>query len=367
MKTIKTISVLSLLAACFQASANEAPNFSFPGDWLGEYPKMVYFTPAYNAGYWNTGNNHQFYNNCYNYAANRTSPTNAKSQPGFASGHLGFRSDNGRSCYGVIQGAKSDGFVEVPRSQWASKKADTTGDKTLMALVLAPQRDYHWYRRDSQGKWSHKPGSTAATNLDNSGNIIHDPQSANRGIYDTFCGYFEGQSQYLMHRPEIFITQNRGNIRVTGVVPSRSSLSDNIQSLDQPQSTVTLLKYSGRENPSLPISQLNDYLKHRLSEVAALQNTSIIRKEVSLAGEPLLPGKLGYSGILINDTEGVYFKPGDKVLISNEQIKILSKLNTQTNSHITSTQGSDKTSGFTKSSLLDISLEQDLKDFIETK
>ncbi|KZN49486.1 hypothetical protein [Pseudoalteromonas luteoviolacea] len=370
MKKTNKICTLSLLAlACFNTNASPTKTISLPGDWFGEYPKVEHFVPAYNAGYWNTGNAHQWYNNCYNYAANRTSPTNAKSQPGYASGHRGFDS-NRRSCAGVMEGARRDGFTPVPRSQWASKKADTSGTKTLMALVLAPNRDYHWYRRDGNGKWSHKPGSTAVTNLDNSGRIITDPERADRGIYTTFCGYYEGQSSILLHRLQIYITQNRGRTYVTGQFRSRSNDSLNpslANTVEQPQSTVTLLKYSGRENPSVPISQLDDYLKYRLSEVAALQDTSIIRKEVAQPGEPLLPGKLGYSGILIDDVEGVYFNAGDKVLISEDEIKVLSQNHTQSHTRMASSQDQGQGIGFTKSHLLDLSLEQDLIDFIEAK
>ena len=35
-----------------------------------------------------------------------------------------------------------------------------------VALVIAPNRDYHWYRQNYDGTWSHKPGGTAVTNLD---------------------------------------------------------------------------------------------------------------------------------------------------------------------------------------------------------
>lgn len=50
--------------------------------------------------------------------------------------------------------------------------------------------DYHWYRRDEDGTWSHKPGSTPISTTDASGNIIYDPQSCDRGAYDTFLGYY---------------------------------------------------------------------------------------------------------------------------------------------------------------------------------
>ena len=34
------------------------------------------------------------------------------------------------------------------------------GDGYAVLLVIWPNRDYHWYRQDADGTWSHKPGST---------------------------------------------------------------------------------------------------------------------------------------------------------------------------------------------------------------
>ena len=43
--------------------------------------------------------------------------------------------------------------------------------------------DYHWYRRDNNGDWSHKPGKQFVRNVDQSGNIISNPSKANHGKY----------------------------------------------------------------------------------------------------------------------------------------------------------------------------------------
>ena len=59
-----------------------------------------------------------------------------------------------------------------------------------VALVISPDSYYHWYRQDSDGLWSHKQGTTPVTREDSSGNLIIDPQTANRGIYTEFVGYF---------------------------------------------------------------------------------------------------------------------------------------------------------------------------------
>ena len=47
--------------------------------------------------------------------------------------------------------------------------------------------DYHWYRLDNTGRWSHKPGQTRATNLDNSKRPINDPRRADLGTYEFVC------------------------------------------------------------------------------------------------------------------------------------------------------------------------------------
>ena len=46
-------------------------------------------------------------------------------------------------------------------------------------LVIDNGTDYHWYRQDKGGYWSHKPGRTAVKNVDASGQLIINPASAN--------------------------------------------------------------------------------------------------------------------------------------------------------------------------------------------
>ena len=62
-------------------------------------------------------------------------------------------------------------------------------DFCRVALVMAPGYDYHWYRKGRNGYWTHKPGGTPATNIDNSGNLIPDPRTADRGVYTQFCTF----------------------------------------------------------------------------------------------------------------------------------------------------------------------------------
>ena len=67
-------------------------------------------------------------------------------------------------------------------------------------MATVPHGDYHWYRQDADGMWSHKMGQTPATNRDNSNNLITDPAAANRGAYTNFCGYF------CVYEPDVTIS-----------------------------------------------------------------------------------------------------------------------------------------------------------------
>ena len=64
-----------------------------------------------------------------------------------------------------------------------------------VALVVHEEKDYHWYRQNPDGTWSHKRGQGKVTNLDASYNLIYDPETCDRndGRYDysIFCGYFQ--------------------------------------------------------------------------------------------------------------------------------------------------------------------------------
>lgn len=137
---------------------------------------------AFNPTFWNAAAV-QPNNNCYNYATNRRTDTFA--QPGRAAGAQATR----MRCGNVAAGAVADGAVQAPTCAPSS-----SAPRWYMALVIWPQVDYHWYRRQQEGFWGHKPGQTAARNTDNSGVVITNPETANRGGYRDFCGYFFAQA-----------------------------------------------------------------------------------------------------------------------------------------------------------------------------
>lgn len=141
-----------------------------------------YEMAAYNPGWWNNTAQILRNNNCYNYASNKRTDTFA--QPGRGCGHM----YTAITCAEVTRAALCDG-LHVRYNCFPPSEAP----RYLVALVVAPGpsfRDFHWYRLDSSGIWSHKPGSTPVRNVDNSGVLIKDPATCNRGPYTQFCGYF---------------------------------------------------------------------------------------------------------------------------------------------------------------------------------
>lgn len=137
-------------------------------------------TPRYEPGVWNDQNGIQLNNNCYNYACDLRTGTFA--QPGTGSGSPFANTD----CADISQAAVADGLLATD----CDGDCGANGCCHQVALVIWPGVDFHWYRRDIDGTWSHKPGSTAARNVDHAGQIINDPRTAARGPYTDFCGCF---------------------------------------------------------------------------------------------------------------------------------------------------------------------------------
>jgi hypothetical protein len=140
--------------------------------------------PPYEPSWWNdatpdgTGGARQYTNNCYNYACNYRSDTFA--QPGKAAGAVWTQ----LLCPNVSAAAVHDALMPTKET---TIRCPTEGH--LVALCMWPTHDYHWYRMGRDGFWSHKPGAMPVTNLDNSGHLIIDPRTANRGDYTSFCGF----------------------------------------------------------------------------------------------------------------------------------------------------------------------------------
>jgi hypothetical protein len=142
--------------------------------------------PSYNPLPWNTPTA-QPRNNCYAYANNQK--TNTFPQPGRASGHT-ITPPADLRCGPIRRYSEADGLTVA--SDFSGSLA--AGDGWYVALVIWPGRDYHWYRQDKNGCWSHKPGQTPVVNTDNAGKPIRDPRTCDRGPYTDFCTFMISKS-----------------------------------------------------------------------------------------------------------------------------------------------------------------------------
>jgi RHS repeat-associated protein len=115
--------------------------------------------------YWNTT---CIGSNCYGYACNDFGPP---TDPGTLSENP-IKQPTDVSCKGITDRAISDGFVKP----WGQ---ECPPNYRLVYLVVDPGKDYHWYRRDPSGFWSHKTTGCRVSEVDGCGNKIHDPSKAN--------------------------------------------------------------------------------------------------------------------------------------------------------------------------------------------
>ena len=160
------------------------------------------YEPTFNPDYYNRLKGVKESHNCFAYAFNHIQMPQIKSctknscsipfhQPGRASGYPKWSKINGKRCPDIL--ARLFGDVKGLKFGTFDKKCPPKTSK--IALVTDENEDYHFYRQDSNGYWSHKPGGTSVTHLDATQRPIYDPQYASRkytdsGLdYDNFCGY----------------------------------------------------------------------------------------------------------------------------------------------------------------------------------
>lgn len=114
-------------------------------------------------------------------------------QPGRRSGYPKWSEVKGKRCPDLISRLRAD--IHGIETTTFTRKCPKGTSK--IALVVDPSEDYHFYRQDSNGYWSHKPGAMPVTNLDATGRLIYDPALATRKYvsksgdldYTEFCSY----------------------------------------------------------------------------------------------------------------------------------------------------------------------------------
>jgi len=140
------------------------------------------------------------YNNCYTYAINQ--PVNPYTKEKYRDylhcqpGYLGGKRKEGRNenvydnFHILIDLAKKD-LNDIGYEMIESTYEEYVDDIDCWKVAFAySSTDYHWYRQNINGTWSHKVGQRQVENFDNSGNIIYDPRACDRGRYEHFLGFY---------------------------------------------------------------------------------------------------------------------------------------------------------------------------------
>jgi hypothetical protein len=149
--------------------------------------------PKYDPAKWNNNYNIKDTHNCYAYALNKiVSNRKGKPQPGYYSKFPSLN-NNDYKCNVFLKRLKKDiPSLYVTKFNGKCKKGFY---KAFIAIdPKQNDHDYHFYRQDSNGKWSHKPGRTEVVNLDADNKEILNPALANRDYkhynYSVPCFFF---------------------------------------------------------------------------------------------------------------------------------------------------------------------------------
>lgn len=160
--------------------------------------------PLYNPDIYNRTRRIRDSHNCFAYAfnhievppeteCNETTCITPFHQPGRKSGFPKWSKVKGKRCPDLMARL----YADVPGLTRSTFTRKCPKGSSKIALVVDPQEDYHFYRQDKDGFWSHKPGGTAVKRTDATGRIIYDPALASRNYtrrnnrlnYKEFCGY----------------------------------------------------------------------------------------------------------------------------------------------------------------------------------
>ena len=146
--------------------------------------------------------------NCWDYSMDIVDPDQLKQcdgkgpdceplfhQPGGTKGHSNqLQTAEARTCK-VVSSLMTEDVPDLKRTTFKSR---CPVGSSKIALVVHPGEDYHFYRQDPDGYWSHKDGANPVKRFDAEGKPIWNPQTAARDYrprgsflnYTDFCGFW---------------------------------------------------------------------------------------------------------------------------------------------------------------------------------
>lgn len=143
---------------------------------------------------------HKSNNNCYTFAINQPLNPYTKEpygmyehcQPGWLGGKKKRKEDNftRNNFYMLIDLVMKD-LKDIGYEMIDSTYEEYVDDENCWKIAFAyGDADYHWYRQNANGTWSHKKGQKDILHKDEDDKIIYNPKECNRGEYDTFAGFY---------------------------------------------------------------------------------------------------------------------------------------------------------------------------------
>lgn len=79
---------------------------------------------------------------------------------------------------------------EIPEGSWMVALGLSYHCPSWDIFKLFPHMyDYHWWRKDEDGTWSHKLGANPISYTDNDGSPIYDPENCSRAPYEYILAY----------------------------------------------------------------------------------------------------------------------------------------------------------------------------------
>lgn len=237
--------------------------------------------------------------NCYNYALDMPATTDQgkKLQPGQQNGHT---LKTPYTCDDVTEGAKKDGLT------LSDKKATCNKGCWKVALFICPPNgestvgdggDFHWYRQDDDGSWSHKLDGHDPSQEDNAGKKITDPEKADTGKYK-FCNYFCVCPTEVQKKVKVAMTQPlKGPPYVLATLKEPALLVSRGIDLELPPGRICIVYVdsgtqgvtlsgmftSGAENPSWALSAEDAAVFH--ASISALSPSKRVpRPRIGVAG-----------------------------------------------------------------------------------
>tara|TARA_Y100000817_G_C16819458_1_gene528207 strand:+ start:812 stop:1375 length:564 start_codon:yes stop_codon:yes gene_type:complete len=171
-------------------------------------------SPIYDKEYWDNLKDETNNTNCYSYAFNRMEYNQErKLQPG----ELSSGKFKEYTCSNLLSKIKDD-HKEIYKTDNIDKIPCNYYKIALVIDNNGKHDDYHFYRKDNNGTWSHKQGTNKITNIDASGNKIFDPQYADRNYdkedndkynYNKFCGYFAIPYKGMYNNYNIYSSEDK--------------------------------------------------------------------------------------------------------------------------------------------------------------